>query len=146
MSKPPLFILPIVIDTREQFPYSFDRPCVVKTLKSGDYSVLGFEDEIAVERKTKQDAYQSLGQGRERFEREFERLAELKFAAVVIEANIPDFMEQPPFTKMDPHAAINSLISWMVKYKVCVIWAGDRLHGSAMTFRILEKFWRSLQT
>jgi len=144
MSKPPVFILPIIIDTREQHPYDFPR-MIVQTLKTGDYSVKGYEDQIAVERKTKPDAYHSLGQGRERFQNEFIRLSQLKFAAVVVETSIPEFLNPPPFTKMDPHAAINSLISWMVKYKVCVVWAGDRKHGNALTYRILEKFWRSLQ-
>jgi len=134
----------IVIDTRENLPYKFPVASVTKKLQSGDYSIVGLENQVAVERKTRQDGYQSLGQGRKRFENEFRRLSEFKFSAVVIESSIIDFLEQPAYTKMDPHAAINSLISWMVKYKVCVIWAGDRLHGSAMTFRILEKFWRSL--
>jgi len=137
--------IPILVDTREQHPYEFPGGSVEVSLLTGDYSLLGYQGDITIERKTKQDAYQSLGQGRKRFEREFERLAEIERSYVVIESSIPNFMIAPSFTKMNPHAAINSLISWMVKYDVCVIWAGDRRHGQALTYRILEKFWRNLQ-
>ena len=137
--------IPVLVDTREQHPYEFTCEVVEKTLHTGDYSLYGYEHQIAIERKTKQDAYQSLGQGRKRFEREFERLAEIDRSYVIIECSMPNFMNAPSFTKMNPHAAINSLISWMVKYKVGVIWAGDRRHGQALTYRILEKFWRNLQ-
>ena len=56
MTTPELIV---AIDTREQKPYRFPRS-EVKTLASGDYSVVGLEDRIAIERKTKEDAYSSL--------------------------------------------------------------------------------------
>jgi ERCC4-type nuclease len=44
----------IVIDTREQRPFTFEnispRPeIVISTLKTGDYSLLGCEDDICIE-------------------------------------------------------------------------------------------------
>ena len=55
----------MVIDTREKRPYSFPRS-VVRGLPAGDYSIDGFEDRVAVERKTHADMYGSLGARRER--------------------------------------------------------------------------------
>ena len=133
--------LVVAIDTREQKPYRFARS-EVKTLASGDYSIVGLEDRIAVERKTKQDAYSSLGQGRARFERELQRLARFDYAAVVIETSLPDFLRAPAFSRMNPRAAARSMIAWSVKYRVCVFFAGDRRHGNALTRQLLEKFWR----
>ena len=72
----------VAIDTREQKPYRFARS-EVKTLASGDYSIVGLEDRIAIERKTKEDAYSSLGQGRARFERELQRLSRFDYAGRV---------------------------------------------------------------
>ena len=66
----------IVVDTREQKPYRFTR-CQVKTLPTGDYSLVGLEDCIAIERKSAADLAGSLGAGRTRFRRELERLAQL---------------------------------------------------------------------
>jgi ERCC4-type nuclease len=98
----------IIVDSREQSPYSFKgfkcdaakkgRPLLVCTevagLKSGDYSLKGFEDRIAVERKSLQDFYGTLGQGRERFERELVRLSVMDFAAVVVEADWPTILSR----------------------------------------------------
>lgn len=133
--------LVVAIDTREQKPYRFARS-EVKTLASGDYSIVGLEDRIAVERKTKQDAYSSLGQGRARFERELQRLSRFDYAAVVIETSLPDFLHAPAFSRMNPSAAARSMIAWSVKYRVCVFFAGDRRHGNALTWQLLEKFWK----
>ncbi len=131
----------IAVDTREQKPYRFPRS-EVKTLPTGDYSIVGLEDQVAVERKTKEDAYASLGQERERFERELRRLSALDYAAIVVETTLPDFLKAPAFSRMNPKAAANSIIAWSVKYRVCVFFAGDRAHGNALTQRLLEKYWR----
>jgi DNA excision repair protein ERCC-4 len=131
----------IVVDTREQRPYRF-AGAVRKALRSGDYSVLGGEARVAVERKEKTDAYSSLGRGRKRFERELARLAEFEYAAVVIEAGLTEFLDPPAFSRMHPHAAVNTLVSWSVKYGVHVFFADSRRLARALTYRILEKFWK----
>lgn len=90
----------ILIDSREQHPYQFQglisdarqgrRPITVRQevrgLPTGDYSLEGCEAQIAVERKSAADLFHTLGQGRDRFERELVRLADLPVAAVVVEA------------------------------------------------------------
>src|SRR3990167_4316538 len=127
----------VVVDTREQMPYSFER-MIVGTLHTGDYSVQGLEDEVAIERKSLIDAYGSIGQGRERFEREIVRLSEMKYAAIVIESNLKEFLTPPAHSSLNPKSAIGSLLSWMVKYKVPVIWCGDRAHAQSVTLKLLE--------
>ena len=131
----------IIVDSREQKPYRFERMAVA-ALPTGDYSIQGLEAEVAIERKSREDAYASLGSGRARFERELVRLSRLKYAAIVVESTLPGFLEPPPFTKMNPKAAVNSLIAWSVKYRVCVFFAGDRIHAQALTRRLLEKYWK----
>jgi ERCC4-type nuclease len=133
--------IPIVIDAREQRPYRY-RGAVVARLETGDYSVLGAEGRAAVERKSKQDAYKCLGQERARFEREMERLARLEFGAVVVEASLRDFLCAPAFTCMSPRAAVRTLLSWCVKYRVPVVFASDRRHARAATLCLLRAFWR----
>ena len=77
----------ILIDTREQLPFTFsaDVQTTVGTLSTGDYSIPGFEDQVTIERKSKPDLFGSCGSGRERFKQEWERMAEFRFAVVVIE-------------------------------------------------------------
>ncbi len=133
--------LVVVIDTREQLPYRFPRS-VVQTLQSGDYSLVGYEDWVAIERKTKSDAYSSLGRDRPRFEREMERLAELDYAAVVLEVSLREFLVAPYHSCLNPRAAVNTLLAWSIKYDVHVFFAGSRECGNAITLRLLEKYHR----
>ena len=131
----------IAIDTREQRPYEYAR-AEVKTLATGDYSIVGLEDQVAIERKTKADAYGSLGQGRARFRREWERLALLKFAAIVVEDSVPGFLCRPAHCKMNPRSAIGSLLAWSVRYRVPVYFSGDRVHGQALTYKLLQMYFK----
>lgn len=133
----------IVQDTREQRPYHFPGDEVaVRTLHTGDYSIEGYEDRICIERKSLQDAYQSLGRERARFEREMQRMARIDYAAVVIEATLQEFLRGPAFTRMHPKAAVASILGWSVKYGIHVFFAGDRTHGNALTRELLRKFYR----
>ena len=131
----------IVIDTREQRPYAFPN-AVVRSLPSGDYSIDGLEDRVAIERKSKADAFSSLGRHRGRFEREIQRLALMQFAAVVIEASLADFLRAPAFSQMSARAAARSLLAWSVKYRLPVFFVGDRRHGRAVTRCLLAQFAR----
>lgn len=131
----------VAIDTREQQPYAFEG-AVIKSLPTGDYSIVGLEDRVTVERKSKVDAYGSLGHGRARFRREFERLSHYDYAVVVIEDTVQGFLQRPAHSKMNPRAAINTLIAWAVRYRIPVFFAGDREHGRALTLRLLEMYWK----
>ena len=133
----------IIVDTREQRPFCF-KDAVTKALVAGDYSVLGMEDRVAVERKSKTDAYASLGKDRARLKREFERLSRYEYAAMVIEASLSDFLRPPDFSQMRPSSAINTLISWSVKYGVYIFFADARSLARALTYRILQQCHRHL--
>ena len=131
----------IAIDTREQQPYTYPG-AEVKTLPSGDYSIVGLEGLVTVERKTKADAYCSLGCERARFRREVERLAGYDYAAIVIEDTAPGFLRRPAYSKMNPRSAMSTLLAWSVRYGVHVFFAGDRDHAQALTRKLLEMYWR----
>jgi len=61
----------VAFDTREQLPFSFQqihmdrkRAFVMtqkRTLQTGDYSIVGYEDRLCVERKSLEDLYHTLG-------------------------------------------------------------------------------------
>ena len=144
----------ILVDTREQLPYSFDGmdvvvPVVVAGLKSGDYSIRGMEDQIACERKSMDDLFGSVTWGRDRFEREIQRLAELPgFAAVIIEATWPEIMaplEYRPgwINQTDPKSVEGTIVAWAIRYPRVSWWpCGDRRGAELRTFSILRKFWK----
>ena len=134
--------IPIVVDTREQNPWPLDGfVSIIKGLPTGDYSILGYEDKVAVERKSKADAWGCVGKGRARFERCMERLGALESALVVIESDLADFTVRPPHVKrVTPATAVGSYVSWMCRYRVPVVWAGDRMFAERLAIRFLGAY------
>lgn len=148
----------IFIDTREQAPYRFTgmqddngRPLIVPlitdvALASGDYSIAGLEDRVAIERKSLSDWFQSIGRERDRFEREMQRLAEMKFAAVVIEGDWESILLRPPnSTQVSPKVASRTIASWSIRYGVHFYPTMNRRHAELWTFSLLSMFWRQHQ-
>ncbi|MGQ9589922.1 MAG: HNH endonuclease, partial [Planctomycetota bacterium] len=131
----------VAVDTREQRPYRFPLS-ETRSLKTGDYSIVGLEDRVAVERKRLEELFTITGRDRERFKRELERMAKLDYAAIVVEADLPQILQGAAFSHVSPKAVIGSLVSWSIRYRAHVFFAGDRRHGNALTRRLLEKFWR----
>ncbi len=127
----------VVIDTREKRPWRYPGS-VRGFLETGDYSVVGYESRVTIERKSKADAYQSIGPGRKRFEAEFRRLAVMDYAAVVIESSIPDFLVPLENCYIHPNAALQTYLGWSVKYSVPVYFAGDRRYASALANHLLR--------
>jgi ERCC4-type nuclease len=139
-SRPCTFTDPtIVVDVREKLPYEFPGS-VTQFLHAGDYSILGRENSVAVERKSKSDAFRSLGYARERFRREFERLADLDYSVVLVECTVPQFLIPSPFSELRPETALKTLLSWSVRYGVGLLFVGDREQGQWITQYLLTRF------
>lgn len=136
----------IIQDSREQCPYSFAGPryagvtVEVGTLTTGDYSIAGFEDAIALERKSIDDLVSSLSTGRARFEKELSRARGYDVFAIIAECTMQDVAEHRYRSQMQPHAVLQSLFCFQVRYSVPVIWAGSREGGEYTAFSILQKF------
>lgn len=138
-------ILPrIAIDTREQLRYMFDGyESFRTTLATGDYSLEGYENRLAVERKNHSDAWGCLTEGRKRFERCLERLSTLDRAAIVIESSMAEFCVAPPQIKrVNAATAMGSYISWSTKYRIPVFFAENRQWGERVTLRILAAYYK----
>ncbi len=159
--RPVLCGFTVVIDTREQQPYDFRGiksdyktkyadlivPTARKALGSGDYSIAGLENRVAIERKSKKDLYGTLGSGRERFVKELERLNQYDFAAVVVECpwTAGGILKPPKHSKMPPKTVVHSIFAWQVRYRIHWLCVADRDLAEIATFRLLEKFWREWQ-
>ena len=134
----------IAIDKQEKkgYRYQFNHPSQVVHLKTADYSIIGLENHVCIERKTHIDAFGTIGKGRARFTRELERMSAFDYAAIVIECSMAKFLKPPPYTRLHPRSALNSLIAWSIRYGVHVHFAGNRIFAQTLTLRILEKFWK----
>ena len=141
--------IPIVIDSREQAPFSFEGypvEVMTGTLTTGDYSVSGFEDRIAVERKGLNDLLGCLTHDRERFIREMERLRGFESAAVVVEAPFDALAEGRYRSRMNPDSAVQSVVSIIQAYRMPFFFAVDRRQAEAFAFDFLRHFCRHTET
>ena len=136
----------IIVDSREQNPFTFDnQDCEVMSgsLTTGDYSLAGLEDRIAIERKSLADLVSCLtGSNRERFERELTRGRALDYFAVVIEAGFSELTAKQYRSNLNPHAAAQSIIAFQVRHGVPFLWAGSRRAAEYLTYWSLAKYLR----
>ena len=134
----------ILTDTREQTPYLFER-WNIKTqetgLQTGDYSIVGFSDKIAIERKTLDDLVGCLkGDGRIRFEKELSRGRSFELFCVVVESDLSDIAKGLYQSNMKPTAALQSITAFYVRYRVPFLFCGNRSGSEYMVFSLLQKY------
>lgn len=149
----------VVVDTREQSSWGFRGiksdankggvPIVVRTerkgLKTGDYSIVGHEEVIAIERKEKGDLFHCMGADRERFEDQVRRLNELRFAFLVVEADWQSVLQGHVNSQLLPKVVHRTVVSWQFKYPGVKWWfMPSKGMAEATGFRLLERYWRWL--
>ncbi|MGO9175653.1 MAG: ERCC4 domain-containing protein [Desulfobaccales bacterium] len=138
----------IIVDSREQAPFTFhgyQADPETAALPVGDYSLPGFQDRVAVERKSLDDLVGCLmGSNRERFEKELAKGRHYDLFAVVVEAALADVSQGRYRSDMKPQAALQSIITFMVRYRVPFVWAGSRKAAEYFTFWTLAKYLREL--
>ena len=118
-----------IIDTREQLPYDLaPMRSVVRGLDVADYSVLGLESVVRIERKSLADFVQCCGRERPRFLRELTRLRGFEYAAVVLEASWRDLEAGRWEGLVKPSVVVGSVLSWSMEY-VPILLAHDRAGG-----------------
>jgi ERCC4-type nuclease len=136
---------PVVIqDTREDPACTWRFPgCEVRvaTLQSGDFSLLGCEETIALERKTCADYLGSISHGRARFERELHRLRGFRFAAVLVEAPWAAIVAGDYASRMTPQAAVATTAAFMLRYGVPILFCGDKGGAERMALEFFRQ-WR----
>jgi DNA excision repair protein ERCC-4 len=139
-------ILQVVVDTREQIPYAFERyecKTIAAALPAGDYAPVGYEGCAALERKTIDDLVACLmGENRDRFERELGLLKSYSLGTVVVEGAMDDVVKHRYRSRMKPHAALQSILTFQVRYRVPFVWAGSRQGGEYVAYWVLQKFVR----
>jgi ERCC4-type nuclease len=152
MPRKPKPVLTWVVDSREQTPWKLGSPVrseffpdadtFVTGLSAGDYSILldGVHLSIAIERKSLGDFFGICGYGRERFERELEKLREYEYRAIIIEASADDVLKGYERSQISGRSAMASLCCWSVKHLIPVWFAETHARGAGICKRLLEEF------
>ena len=69
-------------------------------------------------------------------------MGRMRFAAVVIESTLAEFLRRPPYARADPQGVIRVLLALSVRFGVPIYFVGSRSMGAATTRTLLEMAWR----
>jgi DNA excision repair protein ERCC-4 len=137
-----------IIDTREQKPLTLDPLRTVKRgLDTADYSILGLEKFIAVERKSLPDLLACVGRERERFDRCLDRLRQINARAVVVEASWEELAFTHNFGRsmITSEQVMGSVLGWMASGIPFLFVKNHELAGQAVSrflFIAARRVWR----
>lgn len=127
-----------ITDSREQQPLNLSPlKTIVKGLKTGDYAVEGYETAITVEVKQLDDFISCCSWGRERFERELERMLLYKWRLIVIKSSWHDILLKRYRSQMVPNAVLGSAMKFAGRYNVSIVMAEDHNTASTLVARFL---------
>lgn len=121
----------VIVDSREQATYSFVRfenwiaGVERRKVAAGDYSVEGMESLLAVERKSLADVIRTAIHERARFFRQCERMAKLRWKAILVEASYEDvksYYDDDLQTEAHPNAVSGTLDAIEAKFGIPVIY------------------------
>ncbi len=131
----------IVIDSREQKPYKFPKyETVVKPLKYGDYSILGHEDNFAIERKSFSDWVFSITVRRDPFKRLLENVTDMNYFALLIETDMRKIWKQYVHSKIHRKAIVNTALLWSIKYNIPVFFGSNRTQSKYIVKTLCEGY------
>ena len=135
----------IVIDSREQESYTFACETVKAKLDAGDYSVVGFEQRVAVERKSLRDFVGTVIHDFDRFARELAKLSAMDAACIVVEADLTAVLcglHHDALRAVAPQSLLGAATYIGIKYRVPVYWCGSRPAAVRFTDAYLRSFIR----
>ena len=157
----------IVIDTNEQKPFFSGRnapkgiPIIRDNLKphGGDYSVLGYEHQIIIERKEAEDFLTSITSDCDRFYKTFPLLRQHEVRYIIVERLFWDVLSMCDPTALrkyktgkispvrycnkraiHPNSVIGRVQSIIGHHQIPIWFATNRREAEKMTLGILQKF------
>lgn len=153
--KKTTFPFRVVIDTREQLPWSFppDVDCVRGALPTADYALEG-DTLFGIERKSLNDFLGTISTGWDRFLREIKRMDGWRAKVVIVEGDFESccFQEvdgkivspQHNHPRLLPQF-ICSRIAELTLMGVSVVFAGNPGQACALAYHILRKRAKELE-
>ena len=114
----------IVVDTREQNPFSFERfrgwfsGIEKRPLEIGDYSIAGLEDRCVVERKDLNDLVRSFHVERPVFVARLRRMSAFPDRLLVITAALSQVKSRYEYSPANPNKITQSLIATLAGLRV----------------------------
>ena len=141
-------------DSRESDPSIYlyntkawaEKVIMIRTkLPVGDFSCMGCEHKIVIERKTLSDLCGSMGNNRNRFERMWERADDLKIKHrfLMIEGFFMAGLWAGNYrSEILPQSLLGTLMSWQIRYKYHWFFVPNVRAGAEAVYRILLNYQR----
>lgn len=129
----------ILVDTREQTPWKFSNYTTAKQkLDTGDYTIAGFEEILAVERKkTVGEIANNITE--KRFKDVLDRMSKYKYPFFLLEfdmtkvLNFPIGSELPERVwnkiKISPNFLVKCILDWQLKYGINVLFCDNTVNA-----------------
>ena len=150
----------VIRDTREQEGYHFGEfgACagmIDQKLDTGDYSIIGLEDKICIERKgCVEELAQNLGSKKSTFLREIDRMDAFPHKYMILEFSLDDLLKFPKDTripiknkssvKITGRYMLKCLIEFQLYNDVHILFCNDKRNAflavSSIFKRINEKY------
>ena len=128
---------------------------VVRKLDTGDYSLVGLEDKICIERKgCVEEVAINFGKKKKQFLAEIERMKEFPHRFILLEFTLEDLMKFPEDTRIPNKSSVKitgkyilrTLMEFQVNDDVHVVFCGDKhnafLYANSLFKRINSKYER----
>jgi hypothetical protein len=89
-----------------------------------------------------------LSIGRERFERELQRLSdEVYWSAVIVETDWEGLQTPPEFSRMNPKSIEGMILAFMIRFpKIHWLFLPGRHEAERVCFKLLERHWKDWRT
>ena|SRR5664280_538247 len=134
--------LHVLIDDREKRPWHFSEFCTTEVvhLPSADYSMAGWTDKLACERKSLDDLILSIGPARDRFLDVCRRMQNYEHRLLVVEADIADVLAHRYESRTNPSSIVGSTIAIFHDYNLSTAW----WHSPKVAADLVERWFRRI--
>lgn len=148
MNKDPFTI---IIDTREQIPWEFGYHNTSKMkLDTGDYSIQGYENIIAIERK-KSVSELATNLSESRFVDVLQRLSQIKHPYMIFEFDIDEVYKFPVGSdipkrlwdklRISGNYIVKRLIEIQLEYNIQIVFCGDPSNAERYTVSLMKRIY-----
>lgn len=133
----------VIVDTREKQPWVFPNYNTKrKALKNGDYSVVRYEKQIAIERKSVADLISSFTTTRKRMIIRLEAMGKLPCAALIVEGSVWSIITGTQYSNVNGRLLFGSVSALCAIHNVSLILADDREGAQTAANCLIEGYLR----
>lgn len=142
----------IIVDTREQKPWLFDNHAKANSkLDTGDYSIQGYENLIAIERKRNVAEFAN-NITESRFVDVVDRLSKIPHSFILFEFNIDQVMNYPIGSdipkrlwnkiRISPAFILKHIVDLQVEHNIKILFCGNSANAEKIALSILRKVYK----